>query len=101
MNCFCKEESFDFKLEADFASDPLYCIKCGCNLDTDEFPLSNKIRAEIGAWLHNYEKIQYEDSMSPSEYIRLHDQHNAIGIRLAEDIQCELGDKYTVEYHSS
>jgi hypothetical protein len=34
---------FDLKLEADFSPDPLWCKKCGCNLDIDEFPLSNEI----------------------------------------------------------
>lgn len=100
MKCFCKEESFDLKLEADFVPDPLWCNKCGCNLDTDDLLLSNEVKADIRLWLNNYENLLHDEKI-PDNYTKLHDQHNDQGLKLAKIIQEELGDKYTIEYHSS
>ena len=47
MKCFCKEESFDLILEADFGADPLWCKKCGCNLDLHCILLVQKLKDEL------------------------------------------------------
>lgn len=100
MECFCKEESFNLKLEADFIPDPIWCNKCGCNLDTNDIPLSNELKSEIRLWLHNYSKLLNVEIKSEN-YFKLHQQHNNQGLQLAKKIQSELGDKYSVEYYPS
>jgi hypothetical protein len=47
MQCFCKEESYGLVLEADFGADPIWCKRCGCNLDLDEVPLTQELKNEL------------------------------------------------------
>jgi hypothetical protein len=47
MNCLCEEESYDLILEADIGADPVWCKKCGCNLDIDEIPISQELKDEL------------------------------------------------------
>jgi hypothetical protein len=100
MECFCKEESFDLKLEADFVPDPVWCSKCGCNIDTDDIPLLNELKSEIRLWLNNYNKL-LNNQIKSENLFRFYQQHNSQGVMLAQKIQSELGDKYKVEYYPS
>ncbi|SFB22953.1 hypothetical protein SAMN04488072_110123 [Lentibacillus halodurans] len=49
MTIFSKRKcSLDtYKMEADYGVDPLWCSKCGYNLDIDDFPLSDELKSEL------------------------------------------------------
>lgn len=98
MRCFCKVESFDLVLEADYGADPLWCKKCGCNLDIDQIPMSQELKDELFNWIKIY-SISVHDK---SEHIgEVTNNHNRIGMKLLEKLQKELGDRYTVSYKPS
>lgn len=98
MQCFCKEESYDLVVEADFGADPIWCGKCGCNLNLEEIPLTEKLKDELMSWVQAYSKSVIDES----EYIyEVTHQHNKDGIKLAEKVKSELGDKYTISYKAS
>jgi len=98
MHCFCKEENYDLMLEADFGADPIWCRKCGCNLNLDEVPLTQELKDELMSWVQIYSKSVLDES----EYIlEVSHQHNKKGIELLDKVQKELGDKYTVSYKPS
>lgn len=96
--CFCKEESYDLILEADFCVDPIWCGKCGCNLNLNDIPLSEELKHELMNWVDGYSKTVLDES----EYIyEVSQKHNKNGLELLEKVQKELGDKYTISYISS
>lgn len=96
--CFCKEESYDLILEADFCTDPIWCGKCGCNLNLDDIPLSEELKDELMNWVNDYSKTVVDES----EYIyEISQKHNKNGLKLLEKVQKELDDKYTISYISS
>lgn len=98
MECFCKEESYDLVLEADFGADPIWCRKCGCNLNLDEVPLTQELKDELMSWVRVYSNSVLDET----EYIyEVSHQHNKNGMKLLEKIQSELGDKYTISYKPS
>lgn len=95
MQCFCKEQSYDLVIEADFGADPIWCGKCGCNLNLEEIPLTGKLKDELISWVQAYSKSVIDES----EYIyKVTHQHNKNGIKLAEKVQSELGAKYTISF---
>jgi len=95
MECFCKETSYELMLEADIGADPIWCNKCGCNLDIDDVPLSQELKKELYIWVEYYSKTVLDES----KYLCIVSQnHNKIGLNLLEKVQKELGLKYTVIY---
>ena len=93
LECFCKEESYDLMLEADYGADPIWCKKCGCNLNIDDIPLSRELKKELVNWVQNYCKSVIDES----EYIyETSHQHNINGLKLLDKVQKELGDKYKI-----
>ncbi|GFZ32963.1 hypothetical protein CSC2_34890 [Clostridium zeae] len=100
MRCFCENEGLDLKLEADFCPDPLWCCKCGCNLEIDEFSISSHLKSEIRQWLYNYEQLSNYEARS-EELFKFYKEHNSQGLQLAEKIQSELGEQYTICYYPS
>lgn len=98
MQCFCKEESYDLVVEADLGADPIWCGKCGCNLNLEEIPLTEKLKYQLISWVQAYSKSVIDES----EYIyEVTHQHNKNGIKLAQKAQSELGNKYTISYKAS
>ncbi|MFY0760910.1 hypothetical protein AB1K32_18840 [Metabacillus dongyingensis] len=81
-NCNCKN-SIVFKIEADYNADPIWCNKCGFNLDIDDFPISEEIKEELFNWLKKYKLIPAEE-------------HNKLGRYLTEKTRRELGPKYEI-----
>ena len=95
MECFCKEQSYDLMLEADIGADPIWCSKCGCNLDIDDVPLSQELKKELYIWVENYS----ETVLDESEYVyKVAQNHNKIGLKLLEKVQKEFGVRYTAIY---
>lgn len=98
MQCSCKEKSYDLVLEADFGADPIWCKKCGYNLDIDDAPFSYELKKELDIWVQNYS----ETVLDESEYVyEVSQKHNEIGLKLLEKAQKELCDKYSISYKSS
>ncbi|MGV8981142.1 hypothetical protein [Clostridium sp.] len=95
MECFCNQKNYDLILEANYGADPIWCRKCGCNLDLDIFPLSQELIKELVNWVKNYSNLVLDES----EYIyEVSKQHNKEGLKLLEKVQKELGAKYTITY---
>jgi len=82
--CNCKFTN-SFKLEADFAADPIWCNICGWNLDIDEFPLTDNLKDELYQWTKQYKKIPINE-------------HNAIGKNLTGKVKEELGSDYRIVF---
>ena len=74
-----------FKLEADFAADPIWCNVCGWNIDIDELPLTDNLKDNLYQWIKQYKKIPMNE-------------HNAIGQSLTEKVKEELGSEYRIIY---
>jgi hypothetical protein len=100
MECFCKEKSYDLRLETDFSADPIWCDRCGCNLDLDDIPISDELRDILRAWASNYEKLA-RDEIKREDIRKFEQQHNYYGIQLVKKVQQELGDEYTITYRYS
>ncbi|MBK1813229.1 hypothetical protein JHL18_21645 [Clostridium sp. YIM B02505] len=100
MECLCKEESFDLKLQANLTPDPLGCERCDCIVDMDDMSLSDELRREIRIWLYNYSEL-VSKQVTPEDLFKYYQQHNNRGVVLAERIEIELGDKFKVSYYPS
>jgi hypothetical protein len=52
----CKHPNY--KIEADFSADPIWCNVCGENLDIDDFQISEELKDELFDWIKGYKKNQ-------------------------------------------
>ncbi|HWO76925.1 MAG TPA: hypothetical protein VNM69_13700 [Bacillus sp. (in: firmicutes)] len=95
--CFC-DETFEILVEAEVSADPIWCNKCKANLDLDELPISEELKAELYEWnstfsnhlaSHNYNGI----TQSFSEWL------NASGENLTKKLSAELTNTYVIQYH--
>lgn len=82
--CKC-EFTNSFKIEADFVADPIWCNQCGWNLDIEDFPITDNLKAELDQWTGLYKKISINE-------------HNSIGQLLTEKVKEELGTEYTIVF---
>jgi hypothetical protein len=80
--CKC-EFTNSFKIEADFVADPIWCNQCGWNLDIEDFPLTESLKAELNQWTGLYKKSSINE-------------HNSIGEQLTEKVKGELGTGYSI-----
>lgn len=96
--CSCKEDSYDLILQADFYTNPIWCRKCGCNLNLRDIPLSEGLKHELMSWVDDYSKSVLEESEHIHE---ISQRHNKNGVQLLEKVHKEIGDKYTISYISS
>lgn len=97
VKCLCKEESYNLILEADFYIDPIWCEKCGCNLNLNDIPLSEGLKHELMNWVNDYSKTVLDEREHIHE---ISQNHNKNGMELLEKVQKELGDRYTIYYVS-
>ena len=51
----CKHDNY--KIEADFSADPIWCVRCSWNFDLDDFPLSEGLKKELIRWGSAFEKL--------------------------------------------
>lgn len=103
MRCFCdSKETFDLKVEADVASDPIWCNQCGSNLNVMEAPISDKLKEELEDWVVLYGKwINWDiDKLRPNG-VEMENQHNTLGQQLTEKVKKEIGSKYQVGFSPS
>lgn len=103
MNCFCKSgETNELKLEGDVGADPIWCNKCGCNLDIEDVPISHELKDGLSYWVLGYGRwIDWnKDRLFPNGK-EMEDSFNQMGVALTEKVKQELGDKYKVKYSPS
>jgi hypothetical protein len=101
--CSCEQkEILDINIEDDVAADPLWCIHCGCNLDIEAMPISNKVKRELIKWASEYGSwIDWDlDEILPRG-IDMETEHNRQGEILFERLKQELGGRYNFKYTSS
>lgn len=97
--CKCNKETYHIRFEADFGADPVWCYKCGCNLDLGSFELSEKFMEEISQWIPEYGEWLNLDTDSLVEGAdEMQSNFNKQGLILYEKIKKELSEKYTVEF---
>jgi hypothetical protein len=103
MECFCEQKhTNEIKIEADFCADPIWCNKCGCNLDLHLFPISNKLKNELMNWSLKYgEWIDSETDTLVEDGIHLENKHNGIGSSLTDKVKKEVGHKYQITFTPS
>lgn len=103
MNCFCESgESNDLRIEGDVGADPIWCNRCGCNLDIEDFPISNGLQEELSYWVMKYGGwIDWDKDKLLPKGIEMEDVFNQIGVALTEKVKQELRDKYKVKYSPS
>ena len=103
MNCFCESgETNDLKIEGDVGADPIWCNRCGCNLDIEDAPIPDELTEALSSWVMEYgEWIDWDKDKLLFNGIELEDEFNQIGLELTEKVKQELGDKYKVKYSLS
>ncbi|MFU0790604.1 hypothetical protein [Virgibacillus proomii] len=100
MDCCCKSgKTINLKLEGDIGSDPIWCKLCGCNLDSEDLPISKELANKLTNWAFQYgEWIDWEtDKLLPHASER-EKQFNENGLILTEKLKRELGVSYAVDY---
>ncbi|WP_163538412.1 hypothetical protein [Gracilibacillus sp. YIM 98692] len=103
MKCFCEQkETYNLKIEGDVGADPIWCNKCGCNLDFGEIPVSNELKDELMRWIMKYgEWIDWSKDKFVPHGVELEEKHNQLGRELTEKVKKELGEDYEVIFSSS
>jgi len=103
LNCCCKSGvTTDLKIEGDVGADPIWCNKCGCNLDIEDVPISNELKDELSYWVMGYGRwIDWDKDKLLPNGIELEDGFNQLGVALNEKVKQELWDKYKVKYSPS
>lgn len=100
MNCCCKSrETNDLKIEGDVGADPIWCNRCGCNLDMEDVPLSESLAKELSIWAMSYGRwIDWElDELLPGG-TQLENQFNQEGLVLTEKVKQEIGGNYHMKF---
>lgn len=102
LKCGCQNYSItNLNLEADFA-DPLWCAKCGHNLDLENLPISPQLMKEIEEWSIRYGKwIDLDTDTIVDNGIELENKHNSEGLKIYEKLKYELGTKYKLIFSPS
>lgn len=100
MNCFCESgKTYELKIEGDVGADPFWCDICGCNLNTEDVPISGELAEELSSWAMNYgEWIDWEKDRLLSNGLEMEDDFNRIGVALKKKVLQEIGDIYNVKY---
>lgn len=94
--CFC-DETYDIVVEAEICADPIWCGTCNANLDLDEFPVPEGLKAELHQWNQAFDRhlvSQEYEGIMPSFSAWL----NAEGEKLTHKLNQSLPETYTVRY---
>ncbi|MGE6631751.1 DUF1835 domain-containing protein [Bacillus sp. NPDC077027] len=100
--CSTFEKEKSLRIEGDYGADPFWCGHCGCNLEVEDFPVSDALYQELFSWAMAYGRWFDEetDELLPSG-VELEDEYNQSGVLLTEKVRSELGSTYHVEYAPS
>ncbi|MEK3798075.1 hypothetical protein MHI18_07305 [Peribacillus sp. FSL H8-0477] len=102
MECICEKKSFDLKIAGDVGADPIWCNRCGCNLDIEDIPISIELIRELKEWINMYgEWIDWDKDILLSNGIQLEEEHNEKGLNLTEKIKDELKGEYKIIFSPS
>ncbi|WP_018395628.1 hypothetical protein [Bacillus sp. 37MA] len=103
MECLCEQNVTDeLKIEGDMGGDPIWCNKCGCNLDIDEAPISEELKEELWNWMARYgEWIDWDQDELLPNGIELEEERNKQGMKLTEKVKKELEGTYKVRFSPS
>lgn len=99
MQCFCKNQTYSLKIEADFVADPVWCNECNCNIDMEDLPLSEQLKNDLHLWslVFGSWRDKETDKLVKDAYAIIN-QYNNRGLELTERVKEELGNKYSVLY---
>ena len=103
MECFCEgKQTVHLKIEGDVGADPIWCDKCGCNLDLDDIPVSEELKSELSIWASKYgEWIDWNKDELLFNGVELEEQHNEEGNKLTEKVKEELKANYKINFSPS
>lgn len=103
MKCLCDEgETTYVKIEGDMGADPIWCDFCMCNLDLEDFLLSDALADELWDWMREYgEWMNWDKDQFLPNGIELEEIHNLQGKALTEKVKKELEGKYSVRFSPS
>lgn len=90
----------NYKIEADFSADPIWCAKCSWNFDLDDFPLSEGLKKELIRWVLAFEKVVdlHGDCLKDTAFYQRVKNHNDWGEILTARVREELGDGYPIVF---
>jgi hypothetical protein len=95
-------ETNDLKLEADVGADPIWCNRCGSNLEIEEVPISNELAEELSSWVRKYGKwIDWEKDKLLPNGIEMEDEFNQKGVILVEKLKQESRGNYKIKFMPS
>ncbi|PMC36677.1 hypothetical protein CJ195_14710 [Bacillus sp. UMB0899] len=100
MNCCCESgETNDLKIEGDVGADPIWCNKCGCNIDMEDLPVSVELADELSEWALKYgEWIDWDKDRLRNNGIEIEEEFNKLGVVLAERVKQEIGNNYKIKF---
>lgn len=100
MKCFCSRgKTEDIKIEGDIGADPIWCSKCGCNFDLEEFSISADLKVELSSWGMKYgEWFDWDREEYLPNGEMLEEEFNKEGELLAAKVIKELAGIYKVQY---
>lgn len=88
--CECQQLK-QFKVEADFSAEPLWCAECFTNLQSDRFSLPEALMTALYEWIGDYGTwIDWETDGVVAGGVELEAAHNKRGAELTELVKQEL-----------
>ncbi|WP_141430638.1 hypothetical protein [Bacillus sp. 03113] len=101
FNCACNETN-ELIIEGDVGADPIWCSKCGCNLEIEALSVSKMLEMELSSWAMTYgEWIDWDKDVLLPNGIVLEKEFNARGLILTEKVKQEIGDQYKIKFSPS
>lgn len=103
MNCCCNSgKTIDLKIAGDVGADPIWCNKCGCNIEIEDLPVSDELAEELLEWAMKYgEWIDWEKDRLRNKGIEMEAEFNKVGEALTKRVKQEIGDNYYFKYSPS
>lgn len=103
MNCCCESgKTNELKLEGDVGADPIWCRRCGCNLEIENLLISEELAEELSLWAAKYgEWIDWSSDELLPNGIELEDIFNQKGSILTGKLKRELDGRYTMTFMPS
>ena len=100
MNCCCDSGiTNDLKIEGDVGADPIWCNRCGCNLDIEDVPVSNELAEELSDWAKSYGTwIDWEQDKLLPHGNQLEKEFNQRGYFLTGKVKQEFSRNYKITF---
>ncbi len=105
MRILAKEKTnkmIHLRLGNEFFAPPIFCSNLDQmgHIEVNSLPISNELKDLISKWDQRFQKTFNADYPPDSHFLspELRDNHIEKGFNLAERLQIELGEGYSVEY---